>query len=243
MKKKIGIVLSAVLILSLSLAGICSDRKVYAKTAQMSVSVPDSIKKEKEFNVTVLLNSDIDLYSIDAYLSYDADLLEFVPDDERVTGSSGMLELKDSYGEKTKSASYEITFRPLQTGNAEVALTEVYLIDYEDMDYVEVTPSAKQFEIGVNQEEETNAELEELIVAPGDLTESFSPKKTEYKMYVGMDVEIVGVSAVPAKEDSVVGLEMPETLKPGENIIRITVTAASGHVKTYTLKVYRGTEK
>jgi hypothetical protein len=32
---------------------------------------------------------------------------------------------------------------------------------------------------------------------------------------------------------------MPDTLKMGENIITITVTALSGNVNVYTIKVYR----
>lgn len=239
MKKKIAVLLVIVLILGFSMAGIHVNETVYAKTAEMSLSIPDSVKKETEFEVTVQLNSDVDLYSVDAYLTYDATLLEFVPGDNCVTGAEGMLELKDSYGEKTKNASYKIVFRPLQTGTAEVALKEVYLVDYADMDYIEVVPSAKRFEIGVNQKEESDARLSDLIVAPGELTEPFSPEKTEYEMYVGMDVETVGLSAIPMENDSVVDLKMPDKLEAGENLIYITVTALSGHVNTYTLKVYR----
>lgn len=239
MKKKIAFLLSAVLVLSLSLLGINANDKAYAKTAEVSFSIPDSVKKETEFKLTLQLNSDVDLYSINAYLSYDPDMLEFVPDDARVTGTEGVLELKDSYGEKTRNASYEITFRPLQTGKTEVELKDVYLIDYADMDYIEVASSAKSFNIGVNKNEESDARLNDLIVAPGDLTEPFLPGKMEYEMHVGLDVEMIGLSAIPMEEDSVVDLDMPEKLQIGENEIRITVTALSGNVKTYILKVYK----
>lgn len=239
MKKKIAVLLSAVLVLSLSLLGINANDKAYAKVAEVSLDIPDSIKKETEFKLTVELNSDVDLYSINAYLSYDASMLEFVPDDGHVTGTEGILELKDSYGEKTRNAKYEITFRPLQTGKTEVGLEDVYLIDYADMDYIEVASSAKSFNIGVNKNEESDARLADLIVAPGDLTESFLPEKMEYEMHVGLDVEMIGLSAIPMEEESVVDLDMPEKLKTGENEICITVTALSGNVKTYILKVYR----
>lgn len=239
MKKKIAVLLSVVLIISLSVLGINANDKAYAKMAEVSLGIPDSVKKGTEFKIIVELDSDVDLYSINAYLSYDAEMLEFVPDDARVTGTDGVLELKDSYGEKTRNASYEITFRPLQTGKTEVELEDVYLIDYADMDYIEVASSAKSFNIGVNGDEESDARLSDLIVAPGDLTEPFLPGKMEYEMHVGLDVEMVGLSAVPMEEDSVVDLDMPEKLKVGENEIRITVTALSGNVKTYILKVYR----
>ena len=239
MKKKIALLLVFVLVLGLAVIGISSKDKVYAKEAQMYLEVPELVKKENEFTVKVVLNSDVDLYSVDAYLSYDADLLEFVPEDDCVTGAAGVLEIKDTYDAETKNAAYELTFKALDTGKVEIALTDVFLVDYADLDYMEVASSAKSIEIGINTAEDTEARLSELLVAPDDLTEPFNPGKLEYEMHVGLDVEMIGVSAIPMEEDSIIGLEMPEKLQIGENTVLITVTAPSGHVKTYTIKVYR----
>lgn len=239
MKKKLAIFLTAVLVIGLSVAGLMHDNKTYAKEAEMHLEVAKSVKKENEFTVKVVLNSDVNLYSIDAYLSYNAELLEFVPDNELVTGSAGVLELKDVFAEETKNKVYELTFKALGTGEAEVALTEVYLIDYADLDYIEVVPSAKRFKIGINKEEETDARLSELLVAPGTLTEAFSPEKKEYELHVGLDIEMIGISAIPMDEESVVELDMPEKLAVGENIVTIKVTSLSGKVSTYIIKVYR----
>ncbi len=239
MKKRIAIIVAVVLVLSLSVLGVTANNKAYARTAEMYLQIPDSIKKENEFTVTIVLESDVQLYSIDAYLSYNPELLEFVPDSNFVTGVDGVLELKDVYGEETKTACYEITFKALETGTAEVALTDVYLIDYEDMDYITVTPSAKTFEIGINKTVAEDARLSELIVAPGEFTEEFSPDVLEYEMYVGLDVTTVGVSAIPINQDSVVELQMPDTLQLGENKIIVTVTALSGNSNAYIITVIR----
>lgn len=239
MKKTISILLAVVLVLGLSVLGISSQKKAYARNAELHLEVPDDIKKENEFQVTVVLESDVQLYSIDAYLSYNPELLEFIPDNNYVTGSDGVLELKDSYEEETQNATYKITFKALETGVAEIALTGVYLIDYEDLDYITVTPSAKHFQIGVNQSVAEDARLSELIVAPGEFTESFDPNVLNYEMHVGLDVTKVGVSAIPMNEDSVVGLEMPDVLQLGENIIKVTVTALSGNTNMYTITVIR----
>jgi hypothetical protein len=239
MKKKIAVLLAFVLVASLVLAGVTSKNKAYAKTAQMYMELPDSVKKENEFTVRVVLESDVDLYSVDAYLTYNPEMIEFVPDGDYVTGSAGVLELKDIYAEETKNAEYELTFRALDTGKAEIALSEVYLIDYADMDYIEVVPSAKQFDIKVNKTVATDARLADLLVAPGELTEEFQPEQLDYEMRVGLDVEMIGVSATPMDEDSVVLTDMPDKLQVGENIVTITVTAASGNVNVYTVTVYR----
>lgn len=238
MRKKLAVLLTLVLVISLSV-GTASHKKAYAKEAQMYLELPESVKKEQEFTVKVILNSDVNLYSIDAYLSYSTETLEFVPDNELVTGTDGVLELKDIYGEETKTAEYELTFKALETGTAEVGLTDVYLIDYTDLGYITVAPSVKHFDIGINKMVEEDARLEELIVAPGELTEEFNPDQLDYEMHVGLDVDYVGISAVPMDEESVVGLEMPEKLVDGENLITITVTALSGNVNTYTIKVIR----
>lgn len=239
MKKKIAILLAIVLVLGISVVGITSKNTSYAKTAEMRLEVPDSIKKENVFTVNVILESDVQLYSIDAYLSYDATMLEFVPDNNFVTGANGLLELKDVYQKETKRATYEITFKALETGDAEIALTDVYLIDYADLDYITVVPTAKQFAIGINRTVAEDARLADLVVAPGEFTESFHPDKLEYEMHVGLDVTKVGVSAIPMNEDSVIGLDMPETLQLGKNVIKVTVTALSGNVNEYIITVIR----
>jgi hypothetical protein len=239
MKKKITVLVAFVMIAALVLAGVTREDKAYAKTAQMYMEFPDSIKKEDEFTVRVVLDSDVDLYSVDAFLTYNPEMIEFVPDGDYVTGSAGVLELKDIYGEETKNAEYDLTFRALDTGKTEISLSEVYLIDYADMDYIEVVPSAKQFDIKVNRTVAADARLADLLVAPGELTDEFQSEKLDYEMHVGLDVEMIGVSAVPMDEDSVVLTDMPEKLQVGENVITITVTAVSGNVNVYTVKVYR----
>ena len=239
MKKKIAIIVAVVLVLSLSVAGIWTQTVSQAANAQMYIELPENIVKEKEFTVCVVLDSNVSLYSIDAYMSYNSELLEFVPKDDKVTGAEGVLEIKDTYEEETQNVTYEITFKALEVGTAEVSLTDVYLIDYADLDYITVAPSVKTFEIGVNNAEEENAKLAELIVAPGTLTEEFSPNVMSYEMHVGLDVAFVGVSAIPMSDECVVDLDIPTELLLGKNVITIIVTAPSGHTNTYTITVYR----
>lgn len=239
MKKKMAILLALVLMIGTSVIGATKHEKAYAKTAEMSIEIPKSVKKENEFSIRVVLDSDVNLYSVDAYLSYNPELLEFVPDSDFVTGSAGVLELKDTYDAETKNKEYEITFKALETGKAEISFKEVYLIDYADMDYIEVVPSGKTFDIGVNKTVEMDARLEDLIVAPGELTETFDPDQLDYEMHVGLDVGMVGVSAVPMDEGSVVESVIPEKLVNGKNTITIKVTALSGNINIYTVTVYK----
>ncbi len=239
MKKKLAFLLVFVLTVGLFAVNAVSDHTVYAKTAQMYMEFPDTIKKEDTFQMKIVLDSDVELYSVDAYLSYDAEKLEFIPETEAVTGTAGILELKDTYPEETKNIVYTISFKALETGETEIGLNDISLIDYADMDYIEVASSSQMLDIGINKKVEMDSSLADLIVAPGDLTEEFSPDQTEYEMHVPLDVELIGVTAIPAEEDSVVELDMPDKLKVGENVITITVTALSGNVQSYKITVYR----
>jgi len=238
MKKRVSIIVVLVMIISISTIGLFSG-KTHAKSAQLSLAVPDSVKKEDEFTVHVQLDSDVDLYSIDAYLKYDESLMEFVPDTECVTGSAGILEIKDVFPEETRTKEYDITFKAIETGKSEIALTEVYLIDYADMDFVEVIPSAVDVDIQMNRSEDMDIRLADLLVAPGTLEEEFRSDLFEYEMHVGLDVEEIGVSATALEESSVVESEIPEKLQVGENIVTVKVTSLSGNVGVYTIHIYR----
>ena len=239
MRRKIAIIISFIAILSFVVFEGISYNQAHAQKAQIYLEIPDSIKKENEFTVKVVVDSDIELYSIDAYLTYDVNMLEFVPDNEKVSGTSGILEIRDIYGEKTKRKEYQLTFKALETGKTKLALSDVYLVDYVNLEDIEVSPTTGNIIIEVNSQVTKDASLEDLLVAPGDLTEEFSPDCLEYEVHVGLDVEKIGVSAILADEDSVVELDMPEQLAEGENLVVITVTALSGNVKTYTVKVIR----
>lgn len=239
MKKKLAFLLVFVMVAGLFAVNVGFNHTVYAKTAQMYLEIPETIQKENEFQVKIVLDSDVELYSVDAYLFYDAEKLEFIPDSETVTGTAGVLELKDTYPEETKNVIYSVTFKALEIGETELALDDISLIDYADLDYIEVAPSSGMLKVGINKKVDTDSSLAELIVAPGELTEAFLPERTEYEMHVALDVELIGVTAIPADEDSVVQLDMPDKLKVGENVVTITVTALSGNVRSYIIKVYR----
>ena len=219
--------------------GLSKQNTSYAKMAQMYVEAPDTIQKEKEFTVKVVVNSDVNLYSVDAHLAYDHTKLAYIPENENVTGDAGVLEIKDTYAEETKQAVYELTFKALELGDVEIALSEVFLIDYSDLDYIEVNASAKQFQIETNEQVEDDARLSALLVAPGKLDTAFTPDKMEYEVHVGMDAEMVGVSAIPMEESSLVEVDMPTVLQQGKNTIKIKVTALSGNTSTYVIYVFQ----
>lgn len=238
MKKKISILVVMLMVISISAIGLLGG-KSHAKSAQLSLEVSDSVKKADTFTVHVKLESNEDLYSIDAYLKYDEALMEFVPEIDQITGAAGVLEIKDVFPEETRVKEYDITFKAIETGKSDIALDEVYLIDYADMDFIEVIPSAVSVNIEMNRSEDMDIRLADLLVAPGQLEEEFRSDLFEYEMHVGMDVEEIGVSATALEESSIVESDIPEKLQVGENIVTIKVTALSGNIGVYTIHIFK----
>lgn len=238
MKKKLAILIAIVLVVGLLVPTFT--KKAYAKQAQMYMELPENVKKEQEIKVKVKLDSDVNLYSVDSYIAYDAEKLEFIPENDLITGTEGVLEIKEAFAEETTVAEYEITFKTLEVGEAFINFTDVYLIDYQDLDYIQVPPTSYSMNIDINNEVAEDARLSDLIVAPGDLSTEFNPNILNYEMYVGMDVDYVGISAFALNEDSIVEVDMPDKLVEGENILSVKVTALSGNVNVYTIKIFKG---
>lgn len=231
-----------VVVISLFLAGFLTVfwQSAYTKDVKLQIKVQETVLKDDEVTVRLEMNSDIDIYSLTAYLNYDAKKLMFVPEREEISGSDGVLEIRDVYTAGEKNVVYDVKFKALSLGEADIALTDVCVTDYKDMAYMELAPSSEIINIERNPDRETDARLSKLLVSPGKWNPPFSPDCYEYEVLVDSDTEQVGIGTVPMKEDSVVTMERPETLQMGKNKFRITVTSVSGTVCVYTVYVIRG---
>ncbi len=83
-----------------------------------------------------------------------------------------------------------------------------------------------------------NYYLKELSVAGLSLTPSYDKYERSYEMVVDSSVQIITVKATPVGNATVSGTG-EHTLKEGENIIKLTVTAESGRTADYTISVTR----
>ena len=96
----------------------------------------------------------------------------------------------------------------------------------------------------------TDATLRSLSLSGGaTLDPEFDPDKTEYTASVANTVDAITVKATPNVEDERATAEIGEedatgsghkvSLRVGANTIRVTVTAAAGNTKAYTIRVTR----
>lgn len=244
MKKKIIIpVILAVVVIIGSI--LLTNQTNNAKEVNFGIEVEDkSVKKGDEFTLKVTVSSDYEISSVDAYVTYDDELLEFVSsENEGVLGASGTLHIAEQFEEGLTEAVYVIRLKALEVGSTEFKVYDAYSQDSENSEYKQIQQATASIEITANEAEASNAALSELLVMPGTLDKEFRPDVYEYSIKVAYDVEDLILSAIPADEESVVTIDKELNLVKGDNVFTITVTAPSGDTKDYKLNVYRAYTK
>lgn len=81
-----------------------------------------------------------------------------------------------------------------------------------------------------------NNNLQELSVSEGELSPKFSAKVTEYTLNLKNDVEKIKIKAIAEDSKAKVSGIGEIALNPGENKIKVKVTAENGNPKIYTIK-------
>lgn len=241
MKKKVIISILCSLVL---VSGICifalPNKKSTAKGAVFNLSTDQSAKASKEFTVTLKMSSKTPLHSIDAYLSYDKDLVEFIKSDcDGITGAEGTLHVTDAFTEECTEKTYKLTFTGLQLGTAKFKIYDTSIEEYENLDQEKANAQSTSIEIVKNKSENRDAQLSDFIVGTGELSQKFDPDVYEYEVTVPSSTDVFICSSVPSCEDAVVEQSGPETLKKGKNNYVFTVTAPSLDKKEYHITVIR----
>ena len=229
------------MILGLGIAFITNNTTNGAKKVDFSVHVKNqTVKKSEEFTFEITVNSTIAMKKIEAYLKYDTNYLEFVSSEEKaVVGTSGILSINEEYEKACTNKVYEITMRALEVGTTKIEIEHTYVEDENNSDIIEITNTSANITIQTNFLKDQDANLESILVFPGELDQPFDSMITEYSVNVQNDVEEFMVSAQPNASDSIVTIEQPQKLKVGKNVFKINVESASGLTKTYTITVYR----
>nr|WP_294491201.1 cadherin-like beta sandwich domain-containing protein [uncultured Anaerosporobacter sp.] len=243
MKKKliIPVILALILIGSILLR----NQRNSAKEVQFSIEVEDkTVKKGDDLNLKIKVSSDYEMSVVDAYITYDDELLEFISSEsEGVLGASGTLHITDQFAKGATEAVYVIRMKALEVGSADFKVHDAYSIDAENSSYMKIKQTSASIDITKNETEISNATLSDLLVMPGTLDKEFQPEMFEYSMKVAYDVEEVILSAIPESEESVITIDKELNLTKGDNIFTITVTAPSGDRNDYKLNVYRAFTK
>ena len=230
-----------------------------SETAHAAVATIDlqaeneTVRVDEEFEVTLWINVQpaagetaqaAVIGDFEAYLIYNADVMEFVTAPSCITGGAGMLRIADMGAEASVgSRKYVIRFRALERGVSEVSLDSRPVIYTYGMDSaMSVSSNVLSIAVEAAQDASDNANLSALKVSPGKISPAFATTIREYEVTIPYSAERIVVSALTEDENAVVGVNGSTGLAVGRNTVTVTVTAENGTERRYYLYVTREEE-
>jgi len=227
-----------------------------AQAAMASIDLQtesDTVRVGDEFEVTLWINVQpaegespqaAIIGDFEAYLIYNADVMEFVTAPSCITGGAGMLRIADMGADASVgSRKYVIRFRAIARGVSDVSLDSRPIVYTYGMDEaMSVSSNVLTLAVEAAQDASDNANLSALKVSPGKLSPAFATTVREYEVTVPYETEMLVVSALTEDENAVVGVNGSTELKVGRNTVVVTVTAENGTEKRYYLYVTREKE-
>ena len=155
-----------------------------AKTSEYTLDImADTVSVGEEFLVTVRVKSDKPMNRVNAYVTYDADKLEFVEKENScVIGSEGLLYLRDEWGQGVSEREYQIAMRAIEEGETILSAEDAVVETVENSFSIELSANKKVLKIEPKRARSSSKLLENILVYPGELNQKFDDKKTEYTM-------------------------------------------------------------
>lgn len=178
--------------------------------------------------------------SLDAEFTYDADTFQFVSC-AGAAGNAGAGLVRISYfadgltGPTTMAIT--LTFKAIAAGDSRFAVKTVGM--WDDNDVLLGNPNASLSVAAINPTKSANANLTSLKPSSGTLVPAFSANTTEYTIDVPYSTTSLNLSATTEDRGAKTTLSGSNTLTEGKNTRVITVTAANGTTKKYTVIIIR----
>ncbi len=218
---------------------------VKAADGTISFSDPSANVGEKVMVNVKVKTSDCNIGATDITLTYDTSALEFVSGGSTATGGSGSVHIAGVAGDaQTNNITYTLTFKALSAGSSKVNVSNYEIYDFDEnlVSMSHVGSSTVSVSDGT-PEASSDATLSALTVSKGSLSPSFAPKTYQYTMKVGADVSSLAIDAKTNDSKATVSsITGADSLKTGENTVKIKVTAESGETATYKITVTREQE-
>ena len=213
-----------------------------AASATIKIEIPlEEVSKEEEFKISIVIASDSTLGDFEGYLSYNAEIIEFISGPSCVTGGNGMLRFMDTNASASESERrYVLRFKALEVGNCQLLMTgNPIAYEFDTGDPMSVSAYSQNITIRAKEAASVNTNLGILKVSPGTLTPSFQSNVKEYSIIVGPDTDRIVISAIPEDTAATVSVTGNESFVIGNNTIVIKVTAQSGDTDEYRIQVVK----
>ncbi len=224
-------IMSIILILSNCIFASVASSATIAFSSN-TVAVGDTV------SVTVRLNPNVPMYTVNFSLSYDANILKY--NSGASAGGAGVLQMLEvTSGEK--SIAYTINFTAIKSGTSNISVTNCSYEKLGNEGAETVNFGGASASLTVKDPAlSSNANLSSLKISNATLSPKFSQSKTSYTASVLYETTKLNVTATAAdKGAKVVSVEGNSNLKVGKNNVVVTVQAANGTTKKYTIIVTR----
>lgn len=242
------LIMGVMCIVAVMMMCLLSHTKAYAANATIEFEADKQIAKAGD-TVTVTMTvstSDGELGDIDAYIAYNAAVLEFQEGGKKIGGSNGMLILRDLVKETggTKK-EYKLKFKALTAGVSTVEISggRAEVMNFTDKTLMTTSFDSISVAVGASADASNDNALKSLKMSPGKLDQEFDPEILSYRVTLPYSDEFIVFSAIPNDSKAIVEIKGNEDLVVGWNHPKITVTAESGKIREYEISVYRQSEK
>lgn len=214
---------------------------IFADGPAVTIDYAAPVDVGSTFTVTLRFTSATPISKVDGYLTYDANVIEYVPNAESgISGGGGYLPIVGNAIPAAEQITISLTFEAKAAGSTVLAVSCNVL----DESGNSVGTAAASAPLKANDSTTLlsgNANLASLTIPAGTLTPAFSPNVTEYTVEVDNSVTTFLVTAKAEEPDKVQGVSITgsQYLSVGTNQRAVTVIAQDGTQKKYTITIHR----
>ena len=237
MKKTIKSFLSVITVFFL----IISVFTFNVSAASVSVSGGGEYEVGKSFSVKVSFNADATLYAVEADISYNSSVLRL----NSVSGAdynvaNGTIKIVDDGFSATKpstTSSYTLNFTAIAAGNSNISATVLGGGEASSKASGGAAISV------VTPKPSSNANLASIKLSNGSLSPAFNANTTTYNVTVRYGIDSINLTGSVADGGATYTGGGTFALQVGNNQRVLTVTAADGTKKSYTINIKRMSEQ
>ena len=230
-----------------------TSKPVSAALAMIQFAVSSgSVKAGGDFSVNMTVEASEGITGIDAYVSYDSQVMTYVSGGSGISGGSGLLHVYMS-GAKGKKTKYEfpMQFKAVAAGNGAISISDEASVTGKSGSVIPASSNRVSVNVTGETSASANPTSEELSndnallslgISAGTLEPQFSSDVTEYKATVDCNTESMYFTYQASDKKAAVSFFGNESLNYGDNTVMVTVTAQNNDTKDYIIKVKKETE-
>lgn len=237
MKKYIKSIFSTVIVFCLLVSLFAFN----VSAASVSISGAGEYEVGKSFSVKISFNADDTLYAVEADISYNSSVLRLdsVSGADYNTGNGSVKIVDDGFSatKPSKNSSYTLSFTAIAAGNSNISVSVL------GGGAATSSASGAVAVKVITPKPSSNANLSSIKLSNGSLSPAFNPNTTSYSATVKYGVDSITITGAVADGGASYTGGGTFALAIGDNSRTLTVTAADGTKKSYTVNIKRMTEQ